>query len=101
MTDSRIDIDRYPTALRAGYYDGSKLIGTLDDGDAAEYYNPNSHGIVTYRYNEDEQRLDAAFDPERSLRCARTVADYIRETHETVGYDELSDWATEKLHSVA
>lgn len=100
MTDCKIDIDRYPTTLQGGYYDGARLIGTQNEGESAEYYTPNSHGVVTYRYNKDEERLDASFDPERSVPSEQSVAEYIHETRETVGYDELSTWAKRKLQSV-
>lgn len=88
-------IEQYPNRLRGGYYDGARLIGTLNNGAIAEYYNPGSHGIVRYEYNTEKQQLEAEFNPERSLNKDESVVDHIRRvtSRSDSGYDRLSEWA--------
>ncbi len=89
-----ITIEHYPDELHGGYYDGAKLIGTVQEGRAAEYYTPSSHGIVRYGYDPENQRLTADFDPERRLPDYRSIREYIERSIERGnGFESLSPWA--------
>lgn len=93
-----ITIERYPDELRGGYYDGAKLIGTVQEGKAAEYYNPTTHGVVRYKYDPENERLTADFDPERRLPDYRSVREYIdRMLEGRTGFESLSPWARSVL----
>jgi hypothetical protein len=94
-----VTIEQYPDQLLGGYYDGARLVGTLDDGTTAEYYNPSSHGIVQYEYNVENNQLEAEFNPERSLSEKTSVVDHIQrvESKSGGGYNQLSRWARKQI----
>lgn len=96
-----ISIEQYPDRLSGGYYDGARLLGTLDDGTIAEYYNPNSYGIVQYEYNTKKQQLEAEFNPERFLAEDRSIVDHIQRvtSRSDGGYDRLSKWARKQIEN--
>jgi hypothetical protein len=94
-------IEQYPDRLSGGYYDGAKLIGTLGDGTIAEYYNPNSHGVVRYEYNTEKQHLEAEFNPERPLAEDKAGVDHIQRvmSRPDGGYNRLSEWAHKQIEA--
>lgn len=86
-------LDQFPRTLKGGYYDGARLVGVRTGGRDADYYNPESHGLVTYYYNEEKGRLDRDGDPEQTLPADQSIGNYVAtEMEQWETYEALSEW---------